>query len=49
MTWGKVRALRADRERGETYRSLSQKYEISLATVAQIVTGKTWKESGANV
>jgi ribosomal protein S25 len=37
-----VKKLRKDRERGLSYSELSQIYKISKATVAQIVTRKTW-------
>ena len=42
MTEELVLKLREDREQGCTYDDLKVKYGISKATVAQIVTRKTW-------
>lgn len=43
MTAESVGLLRNDRLDGLTYSALAKKYNISASTVAQIVTGKTWK------
>jgi hypothetical protein len=43
MTEELVRQLREDKKSGASYVTLAKKYGISVSTVAQIVTGKTWK------
>lgn len=43
MTNKSVKSLRRDRSKGISYKKLSEKYQISVSTVAQIVNFKTWK------
>ena len=45
MTWDAVRDLRARRLLGESAQSLSDRFDISLATVRQILRGITWQEN----
>jgi hypothetical protein len=52
LTEGTVRRLRADRADGATLKSLSEKYNVHLATVQGITSGKLWRhilEREANV
>jgi hypothetical protein len=46
MTENKVVALRKGRASGMSYKRLSEKYGISLSTVAQIVNYRTWRSAG---
>lgn len=43
LTEEKVRHLRAERERGDTFTVLCERYGITLGAVHQIVHRKTWK------
>lgn len=44
LNWEKVRAIRADRALGLTYRQLVEKYDISKGHVSEIVNHRIWVE-----
>lgn len=46
LTDEKVLALREDRARGMSLTALSKKFEVSMAVVANVYRGNTWKHVG---
>lgn len=44
LTPGQVRAIRAERERGDSISSIASRYAVKYGAIWNIVNGKTWKE-----